>query len=90
MGDDKRVVVERTGGISIGFTGLLTLVFVAGRVFGFIDWAWIWVFSPLWIPFALLIAILLLALAGIGISALIGAIFRKRRRRKRDLRIIKW
>lgn len=32
--------------------GLLTLLFVGAKLFGFIDWSWWWVFSPLWIEAA--------------------------------------
>lgn len=40
---------------SISFPGLLTLLFIALKLMGYITWGWIWVVSPLWI--ALLIAI---------------------------------
>jgi hypothetical protein len=40
---------------SIGFLGLLTIVFVILKATGFLDWSWWWVFSPVWIPtFAIL------------------------------------
>jgi hypothetical protein len=34
---------------SIGFVGLLTIVFIALKLTHQIDWPWIWVISPLWI-----------------------------------------
>ena len=37
----------RSGGI--GFTGLLTIVFVTLKLLGKIDWSWWWVLSPVWI-----------------------------------------
>lgn len=47
-----------------GFLSLLTLVFVAAKLFGHIAWSWLWVFSPLWIPLAALL-----------IVAIVGAVF---------------
>ena len=46
----------------IGFTGLLTVLFVGLKLTNVIAWPWLWVLSPLWIPFLLLIIILILAL----------------------------
>jgi hypothetical protein len=40
-----------------GFGGLLTIVFVVLKLTKIIDWAWIWVVSPLWI--GVLLAIIL-------------------------------
>lgn len=33
----------------IGFTGLLTILFIGLKLTGHITWPWIWVLSPLWI-----------------------------------------
>ena len=48
-----------SGGSSggIGFLGLLTIVFIVLKLTGVIAWSWIWVLSPLWIPFALVVSI---------------------------------
>jgi hypothetical protein len=43
----------------IGFTGLLTIVFITLKLLNKIDWSWWWVLSPLWISTALLIIVLL-------------------------------
>ncbi len=43
----------------IGFSGLLTVVFVALKLLGKIDWSWWWVLSPLWISTALALVILI-------------------------------
>ena len=45
----------------VGFLGTLGLIFITLKLTGFIDWAWIWVLSPLWI-----IAILMLLVVLIG------------------------
>ena len=47
----------------IGFFGLLQIVFIAGKVFGFLDWSWWLVFTPFFIYMGILIiAILITAL----------------------------
>jgi hypothetical protein len=46
--------------MQIGFTGLLTLIFITLKLIGYIEWAWIWVLSPLWIGFVLFFALALL------------------------------
>ena len=34
---------------SIGFPGLLTLIFITLKLCDTIDWSWWWVLSPIWI-----------------------------------------
>jgi hypothetical protein len=55
----------------IGFSGLLTLVFIVLKLCGAITWPWIWVLSPIWIGLVLLVAFLGLALL---IAVLAGAL----------------
>ena len=43
--------------IGIGFTGLLSFLFIAFKLAGVITWSWIWVLSPIW----LLVVILFIA-----------------------------
>ena len=43
----------------IGFTGLLTVLFIGLKLTGHITWSWWWVLSPLWI--SVLLALLLIA-----------------------------
>jgi len=52
--------VKVSGGI--GFSGLLTIVFIVLKLCGVIAWKWIWVLAPMWISIAvvLLVTILLL------------------------------
>jgi hypothetical protein len=45
----------------MGFLGWVTLIFVAGKVFKFIDWSWWVVFSPLFASFALVIILVIVA-----------------------------
>lgn len=43
----------------IGFTGLLTIVFIVLKLIGYIDWSWWWVVSPIWIPIAIYFSFIL-------------------------------
>ena len=52
----------------IGFFGLLTIVFITLKLIGTIDWPWIWVLSPIWIPIALVTAIVSIAVLIVGFS----------------------
>jgi len=47
----------------IGFTGLLTIVFITLKLIGYISWSWWWVLSPIWIS----IALVLIVIVGMGI-----------------------
>ena len=49
-----------TGGI--GFCGLLSIVFIILKLTHFIDWSWWWVLSPLWLPLAAALSIILVIL----------------------------
>ena len=57
--------VSYSGGI--GFSGLLTIVFIILKLIGKIDWSWWWVLSPLWITFMLCMLILILMIIVIDI-----------------------
>lgn len=45
----------------VGFIGLLTLLFVALKLTHVIDWAWIWILSPIWLSIILCILIIIAA-----------------------------
>jgi len=43
--------------IALGMTSsysLATILLVALRLAGIIEWSWLWVFAPLWLPLAIL------------------------------------
>ena len=56
----KEQNVSYSGGI--GFTGLLTIVFVILKLLGKINWSWWWVLSPLWISFLLVMVFFVILL----------------------------
>ena len=42
-----------SAGGGITFLGLLTIVFITLKLLGKISWSWWWVLSPIWIPLAI-------------------------------------
>ena len=51
--------------VGIGFVDALTLLFIALKLTGQIDWNWIWVLSPIWISISFL-AVLAIVILLIG------------------------
>jgi hypothetical protein len=47
----------------IGFCGLLTVLFIALKLTGFIGWSWLWVLSPLWISLTIRLVLALIIAA---------------------------
>jgi uncharacterized membrane protein YdbT with pleckstrin-like domain len=43
----------------IGFTGLLTIVFITLKLCKVIDWSWVWVLSPVWITLAIAVVVII-------------------------------
>lgn len=43
----------------IGFTGLLTIVFIVLKLLHVIEWSWLWVLAPLWIHLIIGIVIII-------------------------------
>lgn len=43
----------------IGFVGLLTILFIALKLMGEIDWSWVWVLSPIWISASIVVLVVL-------------------------------
>ena len=49
-----------TSGGGIGFTGVLTIVFIVLKLCKVINWSWVWVLSPIWISACLAILFLVI------------------------------
>lgn len=45
----------------VGLGGLLGTAFVVLKLCGVISWSWLWVLSPFWIPFAILLFVWIIA-----------------------------
>ena len=56
----------------IGFTGLLTVLFVGLKLTHVITWSWLWVLSPLWISALISIAFIIILL----IAAIVAGLFK--------------
>jgi len=54
----------------IGFTGLLTILFIALKLTHEITWSWWWVLSPIWIS-AALVAVIVGVVVGVAFIATI-------------------
>lgn len=50
-----------SGGNGIGFGTVLFIVFLTLKLTGVIAWSWWWVTAPLWIPAAVIVLVLVLA-----------------------------
>lgn len=47
--------------IGINFAEVLGIVFIALRLCGVIDWPWVWVLAPIWVPICLWLLAVLIA-----------------------------
>lgn len=68
MAQETKVV--NSGGI--GLSGLLTVLFVGLKLTNYISWSWIWVLAPLWIPAAIAVGLILIAV----LMALVKILFK--------------
>lgn len=64
-------------GGGIGFCGLLTIVFITLKLCKVIDWGWLWVLGPLWIPLTLLLSIGAAVLIVLGLIWLGAVVWEK-------------
>ena len=44
----------------MGICSVLTIVFIVLKLTGVIDWKWVWVIAPTWIPLAIVIVCLVI------------------------------
>lgn len=61
----------------IGFCGLLTIVFITLKLTGHIDWSWLWVLAPLWLPFAIVLGSIATFFIIAGVVVIIAAVLEK-------------
>lgn len=54
------------------FTTLLTIAFIVLKLCNVINWSWVWVLAPLWIPFAIWLIVVLGILIYSGVIELRG------------------
>lgn len=82
MNDNQNNDSGAKGGI--GFCGLLTIAFIVLKLTGFIDWSWLWVLAPLWIPVAIVLVVLLAALIFVLVKEGVRQTERQQRRELRS------
>lgn len=51
---------KTTSGGGMGCGSVLGILFIALKLTGYIDWSWLWVLSPFWIPAAIIGIILVI------------------------------
>ena len=66
---------NKAGCGSVGIAGTLTIVFIVLKLCGLITWSWWWVTAPLWGGIALILAILVVFMLIMGITALARRFF---------------
>ena len=49
---------EKHSLIGLSFTQILALIFIVLKLTDCITWSWLWVLSPLWIPVAFILGLL--------------------------------
>lgn len=52
---------QETSGGGVGFCAVLFLIFLILKLTDTIDWSWWWVTSPIWIPIAVVLLIMLIS-----------------------------
>ena len=71
MNNDNKQI--RYGCGDIGFTGIITIIFIVLKLLNVVEWSWWLVFSPIWISFGIYIVISLILM----IVAMIFAVVTK-------------
>lgn len=56
-------IMEKSTSGGVSFSSMLLILFIALKLVGVIDWPWIWVLAPFWIPLTL--GVLVLAIIAI-------------------------
>ena len=64
----KGTDMQTTSGI--GLPTILFVVFLVLKLTGVVEWAWVWVFAPLWIPLGLAVTIATILFLGFVVNEL--------------------
>lgn len=54
----EKVNERKSSSSGVGFFGLLGIAFIILKLTNTIDWPWVWVTAPIWIPVVLAVIIL--------------------------------
>ena len=63
---------KSNSGTGLSLSAVLFIVFLVLKLTGNIDWSWWWVTSPLWIPFAIGLALVGVAFLAIVVALIFG------------------
>lgn len=74
MGTENKLTIKLVTPVTL----IIFILFFLAKVFDKIDWSWWWVFSPLWIPYAFVLLIIIGWILTIFITALIDYLYDKR------------
>jgi len=66
---EKQVIVKS----SFPFIPILGLLFITLKLTGYIQWPWLWVLSPFWVPFAIALAVFIMVIAVAGVMYAVAA-----------------
>ena len=66
MNASKTIIVRK----ETNFLALLTLIFIAAKLFGAIQWSWFWVLSPILIPWMIALVIIVVFFIVVGVISL--------------------
>ena len=75
MNDESKPTAVIPGG---GFVTLLTVLFIGLKLGNVIDWHWVWVLSPMWLPAAVLLVVAVVVFLAYFIGAALHDLVRKR------------
>ena len=64
---------KSNSGTGLSLSAVLFIVFLVHKLTGNIDWSWWWVTSPLWIPLALGLSIVCVAIVIVIVALIFGA-----------------
>lgn len=64
----------------IGFCGLLAVAFIVLKLTGVINWSWLWVLAPIWIPTGIVLAAIVVVLIVVLTKETIRSLERRNRR----------
>jgi hypothetical protein len=71
------MAAQTRGGGGVSLCTVLVAIFVTLKLCGVIEWSWLWVLSPLWLPLSLFAAFMAFCLAMAVFTGQIGARFRR-------------
>jgi hypothetical protein len=61
----------------IGVSGLLLVAFIILKLCHVVNWSWLWVLAPAWMPLVLWVLVLAAVFGGAFLVALIAAAFKR-------------